>query len=260
MKKRAGNGVSLQIPLRCGAASDIGKIRDENQDAYLVEPDLALFLVSDGMGGHQGGAVASQIVAEFLPTMIKERLKKLRSFSTKAIRSMLKKTISELNRHTLIESASATGFRGMGATVVMALLMDERAYIANVGDSRLYRLRKGRLLQLTEEHSVVCELLQEGEIKPAESENHPERDRLTRCIGIDDEAKPYVRTIALKGGNRLLLCSDGLTDVIDDKSIAAMLKSEANPQAACEALVGAANAAGGYDNVTVVIVDWLSDS
>jgi serine/threonine protein phosphatase PrpC len=243
-------------PFCWGAATHVGKMRDENEDRFLVEPELGLFLVSDGMGGHEGGAQASKIVVTTLPAMISERLKKRRSHSTRALRGMLKRIMPELNDRVRQEGANRTGLRNMGATVVMALLIDKRAYIANLGDSRLYRLRGRRLRQLTEEHSVVSELIEEGHIEPHEGENHPDQGQITRYVGIDDQANPYVRTVSLKEGDRLLLCSDGLTDVVNDKAIAAILRAEGDPQASCRQLIQAANAAGGHDNVTVIVVDW----
>jgi serine/threonine protein phosphatase PrpC len=242
-----------------GAASGIGKIRDENQDTFFVNPELALFLVSDGMGGHHGGAVASKTVAEVLPMMIETKLKKLRTHSTRTIRSMLNKTIPELNRHILAESTSGAGCRGMGATLVMALLMQGRCFIVNVGDSRLYLLRKNRLSQMTKDHSVVSELLRQGQIELAQSQNHPHRGQLTHYIGMEQNCQPYLRTVGLKQADRFLLCTDGLTELVPDERIAAILRHEADAQSACQALVDTANAAGGYDNITTVVVDWLND-
>lgn len=248
------------FPFCWGAASHIGKMRDENEDRFLVKPELGFFLVSDGMGGHEGGAQASRIVAEELPVMVADGLKKLRSTSMRAVRSMLKRIIPELNEHVRREGANETGFRNMGATVVMALVIESRAYIGNLGDSRLYRLRQGRLRQLTEDHSVVSELIQEGHIEPHEGENHPDQGQITQYLGIDDQANPCVRTVSLEEGDRLLLCSDGLTDVVTNKAIRAILKNEETPQAICKQLVAAANGAGGPDNVTVIVVDWLGKS
>ena len=246
----------MSYPFGWGAATHVGKMREENEDSYLVEPDLGLFIVSDGMGGHEGGARASKIVVSKLPAMISERLKKRKSHSARVLRGMLKQIMPELNERVRQEGANRTGLRNMGATVVMVLLIDKRAYIANLGDSRLYRLRGGRLRQLSQEHSVVSELIEEGHIEPHEGENHPDQGQITRYVGIDDQANPHVRTVALKKEDRLLLCSDGLTDVVDNKGVRAILMGEKDAQAASRQLVQAANAAGGHDNVTVIVVDW----
>ena len=161
-----------KLARRWGAASDVGKVRDENEDSLVVEAEVGLFLVSDGMGGHRGGALASKIVAEDLPVMIETRLAKLRGQSVRAIRAMLKRTIAEQNRQLQMEGTSEAGYKGMGATVVVALLRDGRAYAANMGDSRLYLFRKGRLSQRSRDHSVVSGLLRRGQIDAEEAQNH----------------------------------------------------------------------------------------
>ena len=239
-----------------GAASDVGRVRDENEDSFVVEAELGLFLVSDGMGGHRGGALASKIVAEDLPVMIETRLAKLRGYSPRAIRSMLKRTIAEQNRQLQMEGTSEAGYKGMGATVVVVLLRDGRAYVANMGDSRMYLVRKGRLWQRSRDHSVVSSLLRRGKIDAEEAANHHARGQITRYVGMEEKGRAYVRSFMLKDGDRLLMCTDGLTDMLSDKAIAKILKEQADPQAACQALVRAANAAGGHDNITAVVVDW----
>ncbi|MHC4623806.1 MAG: Stp1/IreP family PP2C-type Ser/Thr phosphatase [Planctomycetota bacterium] len=243
-------------PFRWGAASDTGKVRDKNEDAFLVEPEAGLFLVADGMGGHRGGELAANIVAEDLPVMIENRLGQLRSSSPRAVRTLLKNTISEQNRQLLLEGDSETGYKGMGATLVVALLKDARAYIANLGDSRIYRLRRNRLRQLTKDHSVVSELVDKGKIKPEEAENHADAGRITGYVGMEEEVTPCVRSFMLSKDDRLLLCTDGLTQMVPDERISDILQSHPDSQTACETLVNAANLAGGLDNITVVIVDW----
>ncbi len=246
-----------KLARRWGAASDVGNVRDENEDSLVVEAEVGLFLVCDGMGGHRGGALASKIVADDLPVMIETRLAKMKGHSVRAIRAMLKRTIAEQNRQLQMEGTSEAGYKGMGATVVLALLRDGRGYAANMGDSRLYLFRKGRLSQRSRDHSVVSGLLRRGKIDAEEAQNHDAQGQITHYVGMEEEGRPYVRSFMLKEGDRLLLCTDGLTDAISDKAIAKILKKEADPQAACQALVDAANAAGGHDNITAVVVDWL---
>ena len=260
MKKEPEETQASSLPFRWAALSDIGKVRDENEDTFIVDPELGLFVVSDGMGGHRGGELASKIVIEDLPVMIELKLDKLKVGSTRAIRSLFKKAIAEQSKQLELEGTSEAGFKGMGATLVMALLKNNRAFIANLGDSRIYRFRNGRLVQLTKDHSVVSELLDQGRIEPEDVENHNAHGEITHYVGMEEKAKPYVRSFLLKGGDRLLLCTDGLTDVIDDKAIAKILNKEDDCKAACQALVNAANAAGGHYNITVVITDWLNRS
>lgn len=259
MEKEIENILSTTLPLRCAGLSHIGKVREENEDTFLMDPELGLFIVSDGMGGHRGGELASNIVTEDLPVMIEVGLDKLKVGTPAAIRNLFKKSIREQSRQLNLEGTSETGFKDMGATLVVVLLRKGRAYIANLGDSRIYRFRKGRLVQLTKDHSVVSELLDKGKIKPEEAENHEARGEITHYVGMEDKAGPYIRSFQLKKGDRLLLCTDGLTDSIDDKAIAAILAGKQQCKEACQALVDVANAAGGHDNITVVIVDWLDN-
>ncbi len=259
MKKEPQDTQISSLPFRCAAESHIGKVRDENQDTFFIERELGLFIVADGMGGHQGGQLASKIVSEDLPVMIELRLDKLKVGSPAAIRSMFKKTIVEQSRQLQLEGTSETGYKDMGTTLVAALLRDNRAYIANLGDSRIYRFRKERLVKLTKDHSVVSELLDKGQIKPEEAQNHEAQGEITHYVGMEDKAKPYIRSISLKKGDRLLLCTDGLTDEIGDKTIASVLSANDDCKTACQALINAANAAGGHDNITVVIIDWLNN-
>ena len=260
MEKVAEDTVSTTLPVRCAGLSHIGKVREENEDTFLIDPELGLFVVSDGMGGHRGGEVASKIVTEDLPVMIEVGLDKLKVGSAAAIRTLFKKAIREQSRQLNLEQTSETGFKDMGATLVVALLRKGRAYIANLGDSRIYRLRNRRLVQLTKDHSVVSELLDKGKIKPEEAENHEAQGEITHYVGMEDKAQPHIRSFQLKKGDRLLLCTDGLTDPVDDKSIAAILANNQQCKQACQALVDAANSAGGHDNITVVIADWLTNS
>jgi len=243
---------------RWGAETHVGMERQENQDNFFADPEPALFLVSDGMGGHQGGAIASGIVVEDLPVMIENALDRLKVGAPRAVRSLLERMIAEQSKQLLLEGTSETGFRDMGATLVIVLLRKGRCFVANIGDSRAYRLRKSRMVQLTRDHSVVSELIEKGHIESEEAENHDAIGQITRYVGMEELARSHVRSFALKKADRLLLCTDGLTDMVADKDIAAILSAETDPQTACKSLVAAANKAGGHDNITTLIIDWLS--
>ncbi|RKY12436.1 MAG: serine/threonine-protein phosphatase [Planctomycetota bacterium] len=246
---------SKGFSLSWGVASDKGRVRDENEDTFLVEPELGLFLVSDGMGGHRGGALASKIVAQDLPVMIETRLHKLRGHSRRAARLLFKRMITEQSRQLRMEGFSESGYKEMGATLVMTLIKDGRAYIGSVGDSRIYRFRHGRLVQMTKEHSVVSELLSAGKIEPQDVQDHPAQGQLTHYIGMEESIEPYVRSFAVKDSDRLLLCTDGLTDMVDNKSLARILGDTNDAQTVCDVLVKSANEAGGLDNITVIVID-----
>jgi protein phosphatase len=234
-----------------------GKIRPENEDTFFADPETALFVVSDGMGGHRGGALASGIISEDLPVMIENALDKLKVGHTRTVRSLLKKAIAEQSRQLQLEGTSETGYEDMGATLVIALLRKKRCFVANVGDSRAYRLRAGRFIQLSRDHSVVSELIERGHIKPGEALDHAASGQLTRYIGMEEKVRSHVRSFTLKKNDRILLCTDGLTDMVSDRDIADIVKGEADPQTICRTLVATANRAGGHDNVTVLLIDWL---
>lgn len=258
MKKESSSAVVFQTTLSFGALSDKGKVRDENQDRFLADPESGLFLVSDGVGGHQGGACASQTVVDALPAILDQKLTEAEDFDDGAIERILKTTILELSERVRKRGRSLKANEGIGATLVMALLRYGRAHIANMGDRRAYLFHESRLSQLTEDHNVVGLFLREGLISKtrASFKYHPGRHQLTRYIGMHERVHPYVCAVNLKAKDRLLLCSDGLTALVNDGEIAAILQEEIDPQIACEALVDTANAAGGYDNITAVIVDW----
>jgi serine/threonine protein phosphatase PrpC len=244
---------------RWGAETHVGMQRQENQDRFFADPEPALFLVSDGMGGHRGGAIASGIVAQDLPVMIENALDRLKVGAPRTVRALLKKLIAEQSKQVQMEGTSETGFMDMGATLVIVLLRKGRCFVANIGDSRAYRLRKGRMVQLTRDHSVVSELIEKGHIEPEEAINHDAQGQITRYVGMEEKASSHVRSFALKKGDRILLCTDGLTDMVDDKDIAVILSAETDPQAACKSLVASANTAGGHDNVTTLVIDWLGN-
>jgi protein phosphatase len=243
-------------PLRWEAQTHVGKVRSENEDTFFADAHVGLFIVSDGMGGHQGGALASRIVANDLPVMIETGLDKLKVGSPKTIKSLLCRSIAEQSRQLWLEGTSESGFKDMGATLVTVLLRNNRCFVANLGDSRAYLFRKGRLSQLTHDHSVVSELIRQGRIEPEEAQGHDAQGQITSYIGMEEQAHPYVCSFLLKKNDRLLLCTDGLTDLVNDEDITAILQKESNSQLLCKALIDAANVAGGYDNITIMTVEW----
>ncbi len=255
------NGTGGQLnALRWGAATDIGKVRQENQDAFAVEPEAGLFLVADGMGGHRGGKQAARMVAQDLPPAIELAIDRLRGRSARSIKRVLKRIIARQNRHVHLEGDSEAGYVGMGATLVVTLLLNDRIYVANVGDSRIYRWRNGRLRQLSEDHSLVSELLEAGHITPEEVETHDAVGVVTQYMGMPEGVEPTVCSLTLAPGDWFLLCTDGLTDMVDEAAITQVLSIPADPQVVCETLVTMANEAGGYDNITVLAIHWVGKS
>lgn len=241
-----------------GAATNKGREREGNEDSFATAADTGLFLVSDGMGGHQGGEIASQIVADDLPVMIEAGLENLKSYSVDSIRSYLKRSVAAQSKHLRMEAEEGEGYKEMGATVVVLLIAADRAYIASAGDSRVYLLRSDKFKQVTKDQSVVTELIDAGEIEPHEAEDHPSAGEITHYMGMEDEIEPFVKTFEVAEGDRFLLCSDGLTDMLDDEAIASLLREEKDSQEACVKLIRRANYAGGHDNITVVVVDIIN--
>lgn len=236
--------------------TDQGRVRKQNEDNYFVDIEQGLFIVSDGMGGHTAGELASRIVVEVLPPYLNEHIENFQDLSDSKATEFILETLSDLSTHIRNESDKRPEFVGMGATVVLALIKDTRALIAHIGDSRAYLLREKRLERLTKDHSIVQILIDTGEITPEEAATHPTRSRITQYVGMKDEALPEARVLELLPDDRLLLCTDGLTGMIDDQTITELLIANPDPENACHALIDAANVAGGKDNVTVVVADW----
>ena len=234
------------MKVRAGVATDIGRVRQGNEDSFLVEPPL--YAVADGMGGHRGGDVASQLALETVERLFREG------------QGTLAEQIREANRAVFHRSAEDRNVAGMGTTLTAALVYEGGVHLAHVGDSRAYLLRAGSLRQLTNDHTLVGRMLRAGEITEAEAEVHPHRNVITRSIGTEPEVKVDERDIGLIEGDRLLLCSDGLTNMVAEPQIQAILEATpTNPQEAADRLVRAANRAGGVDNITVVVLDLVGD-
>ena len=245
------------LPFNWAALTDKGRSRNKNEDTYIVEPEVGLFLVSDGMGGHPAGEVASDFVSQNLSVLIETELHSLRSQNSRAIRHLLKHSIRYHNQEVWWEGQNQSGCHNMGATVILCLLWDQRVYVANLGDSRLYRLRKNRLVQISQDHSVVSELIETGQLDPDKADEHMSNGQITQYMGMDGLAKPHIRSFQLQSEDRLLLCSDGLTDMLSDKIIKTILRENQLPQQVVQCLVDQANQAGGLDNITVVLIDWF---
>lgn len=227
--------------LRAGVATDIGRVRERNDDSYLVEEPL--FAVADGMGGHKGGDVASQLALETLEAGFREQ------------GGGLAQLIRDANGAVLERSRSDSAVRGMGTTLTAVVMKGTSALFAHVGDSRAYLLRAGDLRQLTEDHTLVARMVRSGEISAAEAEVHPHRSVLTRALGTEADVDVDEFDVALTDGDRLLLCSDGLTGMVTEEQIVAILSAAPDPQDAADRLVRAANRAGGVDNITVMVLD-----
>jgi len=225
------------------ASTDTGAVRKLNEDTYLTNPDCGLYLVADGMGGHQSGDVASAITRD----TVAERV---------ASGDDLTSAIQLAHRNILDAATSRENSSGMGSTIVAMSLDGDDYEIAWVGDSRAY-LWDGSLMQITRDHSYVRDLVESGAITPEEAKTHPSRHLLIRCLGAEDDGKPLAvdtRRGRFSEGQELLLCSDGLTGELEDEDISAILAETASAQERVNKLVNAAVDHGGKDNVTVILV------
>lgn len=240
----------MGVALRYGSATDVGRVRTNNEDS-LLEADT-LFAVADGMGGHAGGEVASSVAVQALKDHAEPTVEGL----VKGVRFA--------NRAVWARADDEPDLRGMGTTMTALGLVpaeggEERLVIAHVGDSRAYRFSDGELTQVTEDHSLVEDLVREGRLSPEEARTHPQRNIVTRALGNQPDVEVDVFEISPYRGDRFVLASDGLFDEIDDDRIAAVLRRLDDPHEAAAELVRLANEGGGRDNITVVVVDVVDD-
>ncbi|MDO9598138.1 MAG: protein phosphatase 2C domain-containing protein [Azoarcus sp.] len=240
--------------LHCIGLSDVGLVRSRNEDALWVDAERGWLLLADGMGGYRGGDVAATLAVSHVLNRLQHDARAADGNSAGV--DVLREGIEEANAAIRCVAAANADLSGMGATVVAALLSPRRIVHANVGDSRLYLLRMGRLEQLTRDHTVLQEQVDSGLMDPDEARRLPYRGLLTRGLGVAPEVLPDVGVHELVEADRLLLCSDGLTDMLDETEIAALLGEGDVPAAVAQRLIDAANDRGGRDNVSVIVA-WF---
>jgi protein phosphatase len=244
-----------QVELEYGAATDVGLVRQVNEDSYLARPPV--FVVADGMGGHDGGDVASRLVVEEFARLAEAGYDARRG--PDAVRTTMEAAQRRLDEYAATHRGSDGGRWNGGTTAVVAVLVEEddrpQWLLANLGDSRIYRYADDVLHRVSTDHSVVQELVDAGKISEEQALVHPERHIVTRALGGSDPLDPDFFLVALDDAARVMLCSDGITDLVRDDTIAAALGANADPRAAADAVVEAAMAAGGVDNATAVVVD-----
>jgi protein phosphatase len=248
----------MPLRLRAAGLTDIGCVRERNEDAFLADATTGLFIVADGMGGRNGGEVAARRLVELLPEILRRRMRDEATADrndAQAMRTMLEAAVMEASGAIRAEGEATLENLGMGAAIVATLVVGSNAHIAHMGDSRAYLLRAGGVRQLTHDHSIVEALLRNGEISPQEAADHPARGRLTRFAGMEPAIEPATQTVDLLGGDRLMLCTDGLWGLVGDRTMAGILSCPDGCEATCRALIAAGKAAGGEDNLTAVVVD-----
>ena len=235
--------------------TDKGLKREKNEDSWKADPELGLFVVSDGIGGEFAGDIASGIVTETLPELVREIIPKDRDILQDKIKRQLIKKISQLSNLIADKTEDQPGLTGMGATLVCAIIADHKMLVANMGDSRAYLLRDHDFRQLTKDHNLSQLLFDEGAITEEEFKYHPSKNRLIRFMGMPSPPIPEAKDFNLMSGDRVLLCSDGVTNMIDDDDLSKILSDKKKtPQEICDEIVKVSNWAGGLDNITAIVI------
>ena len=249
-----------KLSLRCEAAgaSDVGRVRRTNQDRFAIVDDLGLAVVCDGMGGAAGGEVASSLSIESFVTVARQEIDGCRGTHCGLSARALRRATAAANRAVRAQAAFDTRFRGMGTTLVAARLDGRELTVVNVGDSRAYLMRGGMVRQVTTDHSFVGERLRMGLMTEEEAAQSPLQSVITRAVGTEEDVRPELFTETIEAGDQVLLCSDGLTRHVSDEAIASVLSERRGDAArACARLIALANANGGTDNITCVVVRFF---
>jgi PPM family protein phosphatase len=232
--------------------SDKGMVRSANQDAYHIDPDGRFFIVADGMGGHAGGEEASRIAIETTHNFLTEHWE-----TATDVENLMKQALIAANDAIVADQEQNAARADMGTTIVMILFKDDVAWSAHVGDSRLYRLRDSKLDRITEDDTWVARAMKLGQLTAEEAKVHPLRHVLSHCLGRRDLRQINTQTQDIKSGDRILLCSDGLTEEVPHDEIASHLAEAQSNETAAVALIDAAKQHGGSDNITVIIAAML---
>lgn len=246
------NGVGL---------TDIGRRRTSNEDAFLIDDELGLYVVADGMGGHAAGEVASREAVDTVMGMVRRGAATVERFeregasedSTRAVQRLLESAVQAATYMVFAIAENDPDQKGMGTTVSALLLTDSHAITAQVGDSRIYLMREGGVYQLTEDHTLVAWQVKQGIISEAEAALSPHKNVITRAVGSRDYVQVDTQTIEIGPGDRFLLCSDGLHGYLNDQEIGPIL--ELGAHAAAARLIDLANSRGGRDNITAIVVE-----
>jgi protein phosphatase len=267
------------LAVRAAGRTDPGRVRDKNEDHFLVA-DLArtlrvrqtslpqasiqqgrcrghILLVADGMGGHAAGEVASALTVETVEAFVLDLLRRFSNLQTEdedGVLADLRAAVLQADARIIEESAHHPELAGMGTTLTLAFVSGRRLFVLHAGDSRCYLLRGSLLERLTDDHTLAAELVRCGHLQPEEARTHPRRHMVTNILGgVHAGVQVDVRRVDLDGGDVVLLCSDGLTEMLEEARIAVLLAAEADPGTTCARLVAEANEAGGKDNITAVV-------
>ncbi len=230
--------------------TDVGLKREKNQDAFLTNADLGLYMVADGMGGHKGGEVASRLAVETIQEVVQKSIEDKEKYPP---RELIQKAFGHASQNIYETSTRDMDLRGMGTTLVVTYFCDETLYVGNVGDSRAYLFREGKMWQMTEDHSLIYEQIKAGLWSEFETAAFPAKNVITRSVGFEKRVECDIIQRRPTVGDKIIMCSDGLTGLVSDQKIAEIVNM--NPsKIAVQKLVEEANKSGGDDNITVMIV------
>lgn len=237
------------------ACSDVGKVRAINQDAYFYIEDkkVPIFIIADGMGGHKAGEIASNLAISTIVSYYEDNLEKIIN-EEMFVPQFINESIEKANEKIVEESKVEKEFNGMGTTITMCLIVNGELYVGHVGDSRAYLLRDKELIQLTQDHSLVGELLRTGSITKKEAMNHPKRNVITRALGADLKLSVDIINRELNSDDKIILCTDGLTNMVSEERILETIKTDEDIVGSCSKLVNIANELGGIDNTTIMLI------
>jgi PPM family protein phosphatase len=242
--------------LRFGVKSDKGMIREINEDSYNIIAGYSgvpvSFIIADGMGGHNSGEIASKMAVDLVSEKILQ-IPEIPDFENR-VSETIKCFIEEANKEVYEASKKNADNYGMGTTLIVALIHEKKLYIGHVGDSRVYLLRGNLLIRLTTDHSYIEELIKIGTLTREEAENHPKRNVITRALGCSEEIEVDLYISDIKESDLFILCTDGLTNMLEEEEISNIILENEDPETACSRLVNSANSAGGEDNITVIVI------
>lgn len=243
------------MQIHVGAGTDVGRVRTGNEDNFFAEADdrRGVFVVADGMGGHAAGEVASEMAV----TIVSRHLLGLSSVRDAGASPLVSKSLQEANRAIFDRMLAEADKQGMGTTASVMVLSDHGYLIGQIGDSRVYLYRDGALAQITKDHSYVQEQVDAGLLTPEQARYHPYSNVITRCVGASDEVEADIYSGEVRVGDVFLLCSDGLTGMVDDRRLAQLLMARSGPGRIVDSLIAEANGRGGLDNITAIVIQVL---
>ena len=246
---------SVPMTIEMQAAVDPGRARSNNEDSVATDDAVALAVLADGMGGYNAGEVASNMATSFIRTELGRWLREASIQASDAeVRRAMDICVDNANRAIFNAANSNPQYAGMGTTLVVAVFRDDRVLLGHVGDSRCYRLRAGRLQQITRDHSLLQEQIDAGLITPEQAAFSANKNLVTRAVGVEDTVLLETHQHDVQPGDVFLMCSDGLSDMLDDTGIAQVLQAHDSLETSSRALIDAANDAGGKDNISVILV------